>query len=324
MRRRDVLCGGSLLTAFLISESHLVAQERVRRIALLRTTTPQERDLAAFQRGLDEAGFSVGKNIIIDVRYAFTVLDRLPILAAELAAMSPDVIAVDGVLSTRAVAAATTSTPIVFTIVPDPVGMGIATSLARPGGRMTGQSTISNETLGKRIEIMRESLSGLVRLAVLVHPDNQVVDQIKLVSEVAGSLGVEVIPLQANNRQELDAALARLPATRAQALLTVNSPLFYSERDRVIRAATGARLPSMHPEREFVEAGGLLAYGIDFPALWQRTGTYVGRILSGQKPGDLPIEQPTKFALTINLKTAKTLGIIIPPTVLAQADEVIE
>jgi putative ABC transport system substrate-binding protein len=323
MKRRDFL-GGSLLTAFLMSKSHLVAQERMRRIALLRTTTPQERDFAAFQRGLDEAGFSVGKNIIIDVRYAFTVLDRLPILAAELAAMNPDVIAVDGVLSTRAAAAATTSTPIVFTIVPDPVGMGIATSLSRPGGRMTGQSTIANETLGKRIEIMRESLSGLVKLAVLVHPDNQVVDQIKLVSEVAGPLGVEIIPLRANNRQELDAALARLPATQAQALLTVNSPLFYSERDRVIRAATGAGLPSMHPEREFVEAGGLLAYGIDFPALWQRTGTYVSRILSGQKPGDLPIEQPTKFVLTINLKTAKTLGLVIPPGVLTQADEVIE
>lgn len=324
MKRRDFFFGGSLLTAFLMSESHLVAQERVRRIALLRTTTPQERDFAAFQRGLDEAGFSVGKNIIIDVRHAFTVLDRLPILAAELAAMNPDVIAVDGVLSTRAVAAATTSKPIVFTIVPDPVGMGIATSLARPGGRMTGQSTIANETLGKRIEIMRESLSGLVKLAVLVHPDNQVVDQVKLVSEVAEPLGVEIIPLRANNRQELDAALAHLPATQAQALLTVNSPLFYSERDRVIRAATGARLPSMHPEREFVEAGGLLAYGIDFSALWQRTGTYVSRILSGQKPGDLPIEQPTKFVLTINLKTAKTLGLVIPPGVLTQADEVIE
>ncbi len=324
MRRRDFFLGGLVLTACGPSGSRLGAQERVHRIALLRATTPQERDFAALRRGLAEAGFSEGKNIIIDARYASTVLSRLPTLAAELAALNPDVIATDGLLSTRAAAAVTTSTPIVFTILPDPVALGVATSLSRPGGRMTGQSTISNDTLGKRIEVLQECLPGLMRLAVLVHPANQAVDQVKLVSEVAGPLGVEIIPLQANNVQELDTALASLPATQAQALLTVNSPLFYSERDRVVRAATAARLPSMHPEREFAEAGGLLAYGIDFPALWERTGTYVGRILKGQKPGDLPIEQPTKFILTINLKTAATLGLVVAATLLARAEEIIE
>jgi putative ABC transport system substrate-binding protein len=325
MRRRDVLVALASTLASQSARSQVTA-ERVARIGLLRATTVQPRDFAGLLTGLREAGYVEGKNLVIESRHADGALARLPALAADLARASPDLVVVDGNPSAAAMRAATAANPIpiIFVVVADPVRLGFAASLSRPGGMMTGLTNLAIELIIKRVELLKEALPDLTRLGVLIHPSNFAAEHRQQVEETTRALGIVIAEHAADSPAELPGALGALVRSGVHAVLSVNSPLFYSERERIVASLNDARLPGMHPEREFVEAGGALSYGIDFPIQWHRAAAYVDKILKGAKPADLPIEQPTKFELVINLRTARAIGLTVPSTLLARADEVIE
>ena len=279
-----------------------------------------------FWRGLGELGFTEGKNVRIEYRWAEDRYDRLPAMAAELARDNVTVIvASGGNVSPLAAKAATAKIPIVFTAVADPVTGGLVESLNRPGGNVTGIALLTVELDAKRLDLLREMMPAAGVIGALMDVSRpEAATQLKSVQAAAQAVGQQLVVASAGNESDFDAAFESLVRQRAGAVLVGASPLFTSRRDHLIAVATHHAMPTMFQFREFTAAGGLVSYGASLVEAYRQTGVYVGRILRGEKPSELPVMQPTKFELVINLKTAGTLGLIIPPRVLAIADEVIE
>jgi putative ABC transport system substrate-binding protein len=279
----------------------------------------------AFRQGLRELGYLEGKNIVIEWRYAEGKLDRLAGLAAELVNLKVDVIVTGGSGSTRPANEATNTIPIVMTQDPDPVGNGFVTSLARPGGNITGLSTLRPELSGKQLELLKETIPRLSRVAVLGTSTSAANAQARREVELAaGAFKVQLQYLDVRGPKDIEAAFQAASKERADAVLVLGGPVLASQRTKVADFALKSRLPAIYWRSDIVtEAGGLMAYGVNFTDLDRRAATYVDKILKGRKPADLPVEQPIKFEFIVNLKAAKQIGLIIPPNVLARADRVI-
>jgi putative ABC transport system substrate-binding protein len=281
---------------------------------------------AAFLQSLGDAGYVEGRNVVIEYRFADKQFDQLPALAADLVRRQVAVIvASGGDASARAAKAATDTIPIVFSVGGDPVTTGFVASLARPGGNATGVTLITAELELKRLEFLREAVPSLTSVALLANPDNpRFAYDTKTVREAAQSMGLQVQVLTGRNGSELDTAFATLAQRRIDGLLVVSDPLMISERDRLVALAARHAIPAIYQNRELPTAGGLMSYGTSFLGVYRQLGVIAARILKGAKPADIPVEQPTRIELVINLKTAKALGLDVPPTLLARADEVIE
>jgi len=286
------------------------------------------KSLETFREALYELGYIEGQNIFIEYRAADGKIERLPALATELARLKLDLIFAGATPAGLAAQQVFTTTPIVVSAMGDPVRDGLVASLARPGGNITGTTFLGPELVPKRLALLREVLPRISRVAVLWHPgafsDRTTRDMLNEIAEVAGTLGMQLQLVEVREPNEIDQAFSRMARERAEALFQFPSPMLFSERRRIVELAAMHRLPSMFNERAFVQLGGLIAYGVSIADLTRHAATYVDKILKGTKPSDLPVEQPTKFELSINLKTAKTLGLEIPATVLARADEVFE
>jgi len=283
-------------------------------------------NIAAFRLGLRELGYIEGKTVLLEVRLSGDAVERLPQLARELVALKPDVIVATNDVAIASVRRETQTIPIVMAFSSDPAGAGFVASLARPGGNVTGLSTLSPETSGKRLELLREVVPGLSRVALLWTPDSRgnLLDY-KETEAVARSLHVELQSIELFRVEDLDRAFSAVTKGRAQALIVpAGNPIIIARQDQVASFAQRSRLPSIHGARQYVDNGGLMSYGPSTADLFRRAATYVDKILKGAKPADLPVEQPSKFEFVINLKTAKTLGLTIPASVLARADQVIE
>ena len=279
----------------------------------------------ALRQGLRERGWVEGQNIAFEDRTTVGHYSRLPDGAAELVRLKVDVIVTWGTTSALAARKATGTIPIVTTAESDPVETGLAASLARPGGNVTGLTISSRELVGKRIELLKETLPGLSRIAVLWNPESRTqLGSLRNAEAAAKSLGLHVQPAEVRRPEDLEKAFASIAQKRPEALVLAPSNMFRAHRARIVALAARHRLPATFWERSYVEAGGLMSYGPDEKAIFRQLANYVDRILKGAKPGDLPIEQPTKFELVINMKTAKALGLTIPPSLLARADEVIQ
>jgi putative ABC transport system substrate-binding protein len=281
--------------------------------------------LAAFQQGLQELGYLEGKNIVVEQRYASGKFETLPELAAELIRLNVDVILAGGAPAAHAAKKITTTIPIVIGNAADPVGTGLVTSLARPGGNITGLSDFNLGVVTKRLELLKEVVPSASRVAVLLNPANPTNPlQLKELQAVAPALGVTLLPFEAKRPDDIDRAFTTIRKERSGAILVFGDPMLQTHQRRIAELAAKNRLPAIWAHRESVDAGGLMSYGTNFDDLYRRAATYVDKILKGAKPADLPVEQPTKFELIINLKTAKTLGLTIPQFVLFRADQVIQ
>jgi putative ABC transport system substrate-binding protein len=280
---------------------------------------------ASFTQGLRELGYVEGQNIVVERRFGEAKPERLAEVAAELVRLKVDVIVTTSDAAIAAVKRQTQTIPIVMVISTDPVGTGFIASLARPGGNVTGLSTMSPELNAKRLEFLREAVPGLSRVAIMWNPDVRGnLLEYKETAEAARSLHLQLQSVEVSQADDIERAISVLKGERAEALIVVQSSLTFTNRGQIASLAQKHRLPSMFGRQEFTEAGGLIAYGPNVVELWRRAATYVDKILKGAKPGELPIEQPTKFELVINLKTAKALGLMIPPSLLRRADEVIQ
>ena len=280
--------------------------------------------LSAFMSRLRELGWIEGRNINVDVRWAEGRNDRSADIAAEFVRLKVDVIVTYSSEHTQIAKQATSTIPIVFALAADPVGSGLVANLARPGGNLTGLSAQNVDLTGKRFELLREIVPGLRRLAVLFNGNNPTATiEIDIVRTAASPLGIEVSPSAILGAEDIAPAIARI-AKQADALFVVGEPLTFTHRTRINTLALAARLPTNYPTRGYVEVGGLMSYGPNFPASFRRAADYVHKILLGAKRSDLPVEQPTSYDLIVNLTTAKALGLDIPPKLLALADEVIE
>src|SRR5262245_10379373 len=289
-----------------------------------RSADDSTRVVAAFHQGTAEMGYVEGRNVVIEFRWAQGQYDRLPALARELVARPVAVIAAVGA-SELAAKAATTVIPIIFGTGDDPINKGVLTSLNRPGGNITGAMFLTSALGAKRLGLLRELVAGANKFALLVNPNTAVGQaQTRDVQEAARALGLDLIVLNSNTDQSIDANFAVLAAQRVAALLVGADPLFDIRRDQLVALAAQYRVPAIYQFREYALAGGLMSYGASITDMYRQVGVYIGRVLKGEKPGDLPVMQPTKFELVINMKTAKTLGLPIPPDVLSLADEVIE
>ena len=280
--------------------------------------------VAAFVQRLRELGWIEGRTVAIEYRWAEGRSERYAEIAAEFVRLKVDVIVTQATAAVLAAKQATSVIPIVFAVAADPVGSGLVASLARPGGNVTGLSIQATDLAGKRLELLREVVPGLRRLAIMANVgDPGAVLEMGEVQAAARTLGLEVATFEIRRAEDIAPAFEALKG-RAEALYVCADPLVITNRIRINTLALGARLPTMYGFREYVEAGGLMSYGPNFPDLFRRAADYVDKILRGAKPADLPVEQPTKFDLVINLTTAKALGLTVPPTLLARADEVIE
>jgi putative ABC transport system substrate-binding protein len=277
------------------------------------------------REGLRQLGYAEGQNLVIEYRSADGRDDRFPGLARELLALKVDVIVTRGTPAAKAVKNATSTVPVVMMASGDPVGVGLVTSLARPGGNITGLSAIVGELSPKRLELIREIVPGLARIAVLANTSNDAVRRDwARIETAARSLGVQSQLLDLRESDALGPTFDDASARRADALVVVIDAITQANQQRIVDLAMKHRLPAIYSSREFVDAGGLISYGVSYPDLYRRAATYVDKILKGTKPADLPVVQPTKFELVINLKTAKALGLTIPDRLLTLADEVIE
>ena len=282
----------------------------------------------AFRQGLRDLGYVEGRTLVIEARSSEGKHERYPALTAELVALKVDVIVVIGTLPALAARQATRTLPVVFVSVSDPVGSGLVTSLARPGGNATGLSNVAPELVGKGLELLKQAVPGISRVAALWERggvDERTERQTLTEGEVAArALGVHLQSVEVRRPADFDRAFSDMTRARAGALTVFPSLMFTNERKQLAGLAAKNRLPAVYPSREYVDAGGLMSYGPDLTDLFRRAATYVDKILKGAKPADLPVEQPTKFELIINLKAAKALGLTIPQSVLGRADQVIE
>jgi putative ABC transport system substrate-binding protein len=316
---------GGLLVAPLAAEAQQAGE--IYRIGFLgNSTAALEANLVGpFREGLRDLGYVEGRNLVIEYRWAEGKYERFPQLVAELLALKVDVIVSAGTPPALAVKQATTTVPMVMAAVGDPVGTGLVASLARPGGNLTGLAAISPDLEGKRFELLREILPKLSRVSFLVNPANALhtVSE-KHAREAATVLRLKLQFVGVQSEAEFDHAFETIARERPGAMVVLADRLFLHERQRIVDFAARHRLPTVYPYRELADAGGLMCFGPNYPDLHRRAAAYVDKILKGAKPADLPIEQPTKFELVINLKTAKALGLTIPPSLLQRADQVIE
>jgi len=315
---------GVLLVSPLVAEAQPAG--KVPRVGFLLGLSPgPSREVDAFQRGLRELGYVEGQNIAIDYRYARGQVERLPGLAAELVRLNPDVIVTPYTPPTLAAKRATSRIPIVFAVVADAVGAGLITTLGRPGGNITGLTSTSAELGGKRLELLKQVISKVARVAVLYNPaDQSNVLILKQLQESAPNLGLTLQPLAIREPRDFEGAFSAMTRGHTHAMFGAPGVLTFEHKEVLVGLAAKRRLPAMWGHRQFVDAGGLMSYAVDFYDQIRQTAAYVDKILKGAKPADLPVEQPTKFELVINLKTAKALGLTIPPSLLARADQVIE
>jgi ABC-type uncharacterized transport system substrate-binding protein len=313
-----------LLAAPLVARAQ--QPEKVYRIGYLFYGSPgRSPELDAFRQGLRELGCIEGQNTTIEYRFANGDVGRLPGLAAELVRLNPDVIVTPGTPAALAAKQATGTIPIVFAGVADAVGAGLIASLARPGGNITGLTGISAELGGKRLELLKEIAPKASRVAVLYNPaDRSNVLVLKGLQASAPALGLTLLPLEVRKAADIEGAFAAMSRKRAQALFGATGVLTTEHRKAIVDLAARSRIPAMWGDREFVEAGGLMSYAVSFYDQIRRAATYVDKILKGAKPADLPVEQPTKFDLVINLKAARALGLTIPQSLLLRANEVIQ
>ena len=324
MDRRTFIVGSvALLGRPLAAEAQQAG--KTPRVGYLGTRTLADFAVEAFRQALHELGWVEGQNIVVEWRFAEGKLERLPELAAELVRLKPDVIVAQATPGATAAKNATQTIPIVMVPVTDPVALGLVTSLARPGGNITGVSANSVEIVGKQLALLKETLPKVRRVAILLNPANPTTrDVLKEANAAARSLGVQLQPVEARDADQLDAAFAAMVRERAEGVLVMQDTAFVLYRQRFADLAAKSRLPAAYGWKEHVEAGGLMSYGASLRDLFRRGATFVDRILKGAKPGDLPVEQPTKFELIINLKTAKALGLTIPRSLLSRADHIIE
>jgi ABC-type uncharacterized transport system substrate-binding protein len=323
--RRAFLAGTSavLLAAPLAAEAQQATLAHAQKVGWLALVL-LPRLLTEFQSGMRELGHIEGSTYTLLERNAEAKLERLRGLAAELVRLKPDVIVGEALAPTQALQRVTKTIPIVF-ITGDPVASGFVQSLARPGGNLTGVANLSLELYPKRIEVLKEAVPKLHRLAIFAGASTRLDLLTRGAQEAARSQGIEALPVFNMNRAaDIDDSFAQATRARADAVLIYPSPFFNAHRDLLLTLAARHRLPALYEFRDFVEAGGLMCYGADNRAVYRRVATYVDKILKGAKPADLPVEQPTKFELIINLKTAKALGLTIPPSLLGRADEVIQ
>ena len=318
---------GGLLAASLAVQAQQAA--KIARIGLLgNDPVGGAHLLEAFRQGLRDLGYVEGRNVVIEDRSAEGKPERLPALAAELVALKVDVILATTVLTAVAAKQAIKTIPIVFFAAADPIRSGLVTSLARPGGNVTGLSVLAPDLVGKGLQHLTQAVPGVSRVAVLSRPgalgERTDKDMLKGADVAARALGVRLQYVEARRPADFDRAFSAMTRAHAGALTVLPSPMFFNERRRLVDLAAKHRLPAGYPWREGADAGGLISYGPSIADLYRRAATYVDKILKGAKPGDLPIEQPTKFELMINLKTAKALGLTIPQSLLRQADQVIE
>lgn len=318
-----------LAAVVLATVSSAAAQQSTRmpRIGFLVATNPAVTSarIEAFHQGLRALGYVEGTSIVIEFRFAEGKLARVPALAAELVSLNVDVIVTGGATDTRAAREATKIIPIVMAQDNDPVAGGHVASLARPGGNVTGLSTLAPEISGKQLELLKEIVPKLSRVAVVGTSTNSGnAEKLKEVDLAAGALKVKPQHLDILDLKDIDAAFRAASKGRADAVLVLGTPILTLQRRQVVDLAAKHRLPAIYSRPEFVEAGGLMAYGVSFTDLFRRAATYVDKILKGTKPADLPVEQPIKFEFVINLKAAKQIGLTIPPNVLARADKVIK
>ena len=323
MNRRTWLLGSlGLLAAPLAADAQ--PAEKMPRIGILRPGSPPDPLVEAFRHGLRELGYVEGRNIRIEYRWTEGKDERLPDLAADLVRLKVDIIVTSG-LGTQAAKRATTTIPIVMQVSIDPVKEGLIASLARPGGNITGLATLTEDLPGKWMELLKEILPRVSRVAVLYDPTSSAAAQLKASEAAARSLDVHLQTLKVRRPDELGAALAEAQRDRAEGLIVFGSGFIFVHRTRLVELATKHRLPTIYDQRQFVVgSGGLMSYGPNIHDMFRRSAAYVDRILKGAKPADLPVELPTQFELVINLKTAKALGLTIPPAVLARADEIIQ
>jgi putative ABC transport system substrate-binding protein len=279
--------------------------------------------IEAFRHGLRDLGYVEGRNITLEYRFNEGQVDRLPDLVAELVQLPVDVLVVDGATATRAAQHATRTIPIVMAVSADPVRAGLVTSLAQPGGNITGLTLHDPEITGKRLELLKQAVPGVTRVAYLWHAVVNTARYLQETERATRALGVQLHPVEVRDPYPFDHAFTTMAKAHVDALITQPSAVFWDRRTQIVDLATRMQLPGIFPEREFAEAGGLMAYGSSVTANFRRAATYVDKILKGTKPADLPVEQPMQFELVINLKTAKELGLTLPPTLLYQADEVI-
>ena len=325
MRRREFIAalGGAAAWPFAAHAQHAVPV-----IGYLNGASAAEFPhlLAGFRRGLTEIGYVEGRNVTIEYRYADGRYDRLPALAADLVNREVSVIvATAGTPTIRAAKAATSKIPIVFVVGGDPVAFGIVASLSRPGGNITGITLVSSETAAKRLGLLLELIPANTVIGVLANPNNPVSEpQLRELQTAARSLGRELFVLKAVTESDLATAFAMIEQEHIGGLTVAADPFFDDRRAQVVSLAAKYKVPACYVRNDFVKEGGLMSYGPDATDAFRQAGIYTGRILRGEKPSDLPVMQPTKFALSINLSTAKSLGLTVPPTLIARADEVIE
>jgi putative tryptophan/tyrosine transport system substrate-binding protein len=322
MKRREFI---TATAALLVSPRVLRAQGTPRRIGCFGILENAPIVLDAWRSGLRERGWIEGKNLLVEYRYTQPTV-RYPALAAELTALSPDLVVAAGPQAAVALKSATATIPIVFVAVADPVGLGLVQSLARPGGNVTGFATfVPGDWNSKGVEILRELVPGASKIALLVNPGNPI-HMLILAEEIprtARNLGMVLPAVEATTAEELDTAFASAAAQHADAIMVFADPLVNFQAARVVALAAKYHLPAIYLFRQFAN-GGLVVYGPQLSDLFRRAGGHVDKILKGTKPSDLPVEQPTKFELVINMKTAKALGLTVPPSLLIRADEVIE
>jgi ABC-type uncharacterized transport system substrate-binding protein len=325
VNRRGLLILGSTAIAWPFA---LCAQQKAMPvIGFLGGTSPgaNAANLDAFHRGLGETGYTEGQNVAIEYRWAEGQFDRLPGLAAELVGHKVDVIAAMAPPSALAAKGATSTIPVVFQVGTDPVATGLVTSLARPGGNLTGVSILLTELVPKRLELLSEMVPLARVFALLVNPNGSEAEPvIRVAQEAARAKGVQLLITKAGTKDEIDTAFATLVQMHADALVVGNDPLFDNRREQLVTLAARHAVPAISFFSSFATSGGLISYGPSLTDTYRQVGTYAGKILKGAKPADLPVQQPTKFELVVNLKTAKALGLTVPQSLLARADEVIE
>jgi len=325
LKRREfiTLLGGAAAWPLAARAQQATSPRRIG--VLLVGLSPESKEAKHFRLGLRDAGYFEGRNVVIEWRSAKGDYNRVPELVADLIQSRVDVIVLDSTVATEASKRSTSTIPIVMALVTDPVGSGLVENLAHPGGNVTGLSVMTMELNSKRLQLLKEVTPQLTRAAVLWNPDHpshsKVVEDLKV---VARSLSIKLSPVGLRTPEQFAQAFSEVSQAQAQALYVVEDPIFFAHRVSLLQLASAARLPTIHELRRFPEAGALMSYGPDLHDLFRRSAIYVDRIFKGAKPADLPVEQPTKFELVINLKTATALGLEVPPTLLAIADEVIE